>query len=433
MGYYAVIDCDNCYVSCERVFRPDLRRKPVVVLSNNDGCVVARSNEAKQIGVKAGTPYYQLASLFPGQQFAVFSSNYELYADMTARVMSMIRAAAPVCFRYSIDEAFCRLDGMPENLLKTWGETLHKRILRNTGMPVSIGIAPNKTLAKMASHYAKHYRGYRHCCVIDSDEKRVKALKHYPLKEVWGIGRRYAVRLESMGDRTAWDFSCHHADWVRLQFNVSLQRTWMELGGKDCVPDEQMASHKKSICTSRSFSGMITDLTDLSTHVANYASRCAEKLRRQHAMASVVGVFADTNHFRDDLPQYQACGDRRLLTPASATQPIVQTALDILRHIYRPGYHYKRAGVIVMGIQEEEGVQTNFIDFDAERFKKMKRLDEAVDRINRIGGSETVVLATQQYTRPAGQGKAEVFANAIRHDFRSGNPSTRWSDLIELH
>ena len=172
---YGIIDCDNCYVSCERVFRPDLKDKPVVVLSNNDGCVVARSNEAKKMGIKAGTPYFQLAEQFPNQKIVVFSSNYELYGELTSRVVSIIRKEAPAYFRYSIDECFVYLDGMEKIDLKAWGEELHKIIKRNVGMPVSIGLAPNKTLAKMASHFAKKYQGYRHCCMIDSDEKRIKS------------------------------------------------------------------------------------------------------------------------------------------------------------------------------------------------------------------------------------------------------------------
>ena len=183
---YGIIDCDNCYVSCERVFHPDLEGKPVIVLSNNDGCVVARSNEAKKLGIKAGTPYYQVKEQFPNEEMAVFSSNYELYGELTGRVVEIIRQEAPSYFRYSIDECFVYLDGMEHMDLKKWGEGLHKRVRKSVGMPVSIGIAANKTLAKVASHFAKKYRGYRHCCLIDSDEKRIKALKLYPIEDVWG-------------------------------------------------------------------------------------------------------------------------------------------------------------------------------------------------------------------------------------------------------
>ena len=429
---YGIIDCDNCYVSCERVFRPDLNGKPVVVLSNNDGCVVARSNEAKRMGIKAGTPYYQLSELFPGQKIAVFSSNYELYGELTGRVVDIIRKEVPTYFRYSIDECFIYLDGMGHLDLKQWGETLHKKIRQYVGMPVSIGLAPNKTLAKTASYFAKKYQGYRHCCLIDSDEKRRKALKLFPIDEVWGIGRRYAAKLQSMGIHTAYDFAECHLEWVRLTFrNIVIERTWRELNGEDCVPNEQLAN-KKSICTSRSFNGMVADFPTLRTHVANYAARCAEKLRMQRTVASIVGVFAHTNPFREDLAQYYNFQEQRLLTPSSSTTTIVQAATDVLQKIFREGYQYKKAGVIVMGIGPNNAIQQDLFDINAEQFEKMRRLDAVVDRINRLHGTETIVLGSQQYTRKDGKGKADVFANAIKHDFRSKNPTTRWSDIIIL-
>ena len=312
---YGIIDADNCYVSAERVFRPDLEHAVVVVLSNNDGCIVARSNEAKALGIKAGTPYYQLAQQFPNTKIAVFSSNYELYGELTGRIVSLIAQEVPAYFRYSIDECFVYLDGMDHLDLKQWGENLHKKIKRYVGMPVSIGLAPNKTLAKMASHFAKKYQGYRHCCMIDSDEKRIKALKLYPIDEVWGIGRRYAAKLQALGVHTAYDFAQHHKDWVRLTFNnINIVRTWQELNGEDVVPNEELTK-KKSICTSRSFNGMIGDLETLRTHVSNYAARCAEKLRMQNTVASIVGVFLNTNAFREDLPQYWNFQEQRLITP----------------------------------------------------------------------------------------------------------------------
>ena len=429
---YGIIDCDNCYVSCERVFRPDLKDKPVVVLSNNDGCVVARSNEAKKMGIKAGTPYFQLAEQFPNQKIVVFSSNYELYGELTSRVVSIIRKEAPAYFRYSIDECFVYLDGMEHLDLKAWGEDLHKKIKQSVGMPVSIGLAPNKTLAKMASHFAKKYQGYRHCCMIDSDEKRSKALKLYPIDEVWGIGRRYAARLEALGVKTAYDFAEHNQSWVRATFNnIVMERTWRELNGEDCVPNEEMAK-KKSICTSRSFNGMITDLDGLRTHVSNYAARCAEKLRQQGMVASIVGVFLNTNAFREDLPQYWNFQEMRLLTPSSSTVTIVKAANEVLKKLYRQGYHYKKAGVIVMGIGPNSPIQQDLFDTNAEQFEKMKRLDAVIDRINKVNGTETIVLGSQQYTQKDGKGKANVFANAIKHDFKSKNPTTRWSDIIIL-
>ncbi len=429
---YGIIDCDNCYVSCERVFRPDLNGKPVVVLSNNDGCVVARSNEAKQLGIKAGTPYYQVAEQFPNQKIAVFSSNYELYGELTSRVVDIIRKEVPSYFRYSIDECFVYLDGMDHLDLKQWGEELHRKIRRSVGMPVSVGLAPNKTLAKIASHFAKKYRGYRHCCLIDSDEKRVKALKLIPLDDIWGIGRRYFARLTALGLKTAYDLSACPESWIRATFNnIVVERTWRELNGEDCVPNEEIAK-KQSICTSRSFNGMVTELADLRTHVANYAARCAEKLRSQATVAGVVAVFLYTNPFREDLPQYQGFRETRLITPSNSTTTIVEAAHRVLNELYRPGYRYKKAGVIVMGIGPNSPIQQDLFDLNAEQFQKMRRLDTVVDRINRLNGSETIVLGSQQYTRKDGQGKADVFANAIKHDFRSKNPTTRWSDIIRL-
>ena len=430
---YGIIDCDNCYVSCERVFRPDLEGKPVVVLSNNDGCVVARSNEAKALGIKGGIPYYQLAELFPNEKIAVFSSNYELYGDLTGRVMSLISQEVPAYFRYSIDECFVYFDGFDKGTdFKQWGEALHRKVKQGVGMPISIGIAPNKTLAKVASHFAKKYIGYRHCCVIDSDEKRAKALKLFPVEDVWGIGRRYSRKLNMLGVDTAYDFASRPEDWVRTTFNnIVLLRTWRELNGADCVPNEQLAD-KQSICTSRSFPGMITSYDELRTHVSNYAVRCAEKLRRQHSVASIVSVFLNTNSFREDLAQYWNSREMRLVTPTNSTIEIVKAASEVLKSIYRQGFRYKKAGVILMGITEETPLQTDLFDINAENIQRMRRLDKVIDRINQTQGSETVVIGAQQYTSKNGIGKADVFANAIKHDFRSKNPSTRITDIIQL-
>ncbi len=474
---YGIADLDNCYVSCERVFRPDLKGVPVVVLSNNDGCVVARSNEAKVMGVKEGMPFFQLAQQLgihhtavtnrqktnefvftistpsvPYQKIAVFSSNYELYGELTGRVVSIISKETPAYFRYSIDECFMYLDGIDHDNLQQWGEHLHRRVKREVGMPISIGLAPNKTLAKIASKLAKKYEVYRHCCLIDSDYKRERALAWCPIEDVWGIGRRYAARLQALGVRTAYDFARHHQEWVRQTFNnINIVRTWQELNGEDVVPNEELAK-KKSICTSRSFNGMIDDIDRLKTHVANYAARCAEKLRRQGTVASTIGVFLNTNAFREDLAQYWNFQEEQLVTPSNSTITIVQAAFDVLKKIFREGYQYKKAGVIVTGILPDSPIQQDLFDISTEDFQKRKRLDETVDRINRMNGSETVVLGSQQYVRknnananrrrnsggvdPSTQKKkkmeADVFANAIKHDFKSANPTTRWSDIIKL-
>ena len=454
---YGIADLDNCYCSCEKVFRPDLEGKPIVVLSNNDGCVVARSNEAKKMGIKEGTPYFQLAQLFPGQKIAVFSSNYELYGELTGRVVSIIRQETPAYFRYSIDECFMYLPSIDHSTLtidhsaaqketasngqssmvnvqwQKWGEHLHKRVRREVGLPISIGLAPNKTLAKIASKLAKKYAAYKHCCMIDTDYKREKALEWCPIEDVWGIGRRYAAKLQALGCKTALDFAKHHKEWVRLTFNnINIVRTWQELNGEDAVPNEELAK-KKSICTSRSFNGMISDKDTLRTQIANYAARCAEKLRAQKTVATTVGVFVNTNAFREDLAQYWNFQELRLVTPTSSTIPIVQAAHDVLDRIFIQGYQYKKAGVIVMGISPDSPIQQDLFDLNAEQIQKMRRLDEVIDRINRMHGSETIVIGAQQYTQKNGKGKAEVFANAIKHDFRSKNPTTRWTDVIQLN
>ena len=431
--YYALVDVDNCYVSCERAFRPDLVGQPVVVLSNNDGCVVARSNEAKKMGVKDGMPFFQLKDLFPNQNIHAFSSNYELYADMTRRLMNIVRNHAPEFHRYSIDEGFCLLDGIPAEQLQEWGWQLYEKIKRGLGMPVSIGIAETKTLAKVASKYAKKYLGYRHCCLIDNPEKREMALRLFPIEDVWGIGRKWSRKLKGLNVNTAYDFAAHSESWVGSYFNIVGIRTWRELNGVDCIPiDDMDMVTKKSICTSRSFPNMLRDIDDIRTHVANYAARCAEKLRAQHSVASVVGVFVDTNHFRDDLPQYGMFRTQALPTPSNSTITIVDSALQCLDMAFLPGYHYKKAGVMIMDITPADAMQTNFIDYDAERYAKLRKIDEAMDRINKMNGKETVVIGAQQYTRKGGKGKAGKFAGAIKRDNKSPYYTTRWSDIIEV-
>ena len=409
------------------------------------------------MGIKEGTPYFQLAQLFPNQKIAVFSSNYELYGELTGRVVSIISKETPAYFRYSIDECFMYLDGIELDHLQQWGENLHKRIKREVGMPISIGLAPNKTLAKIASKLAKKYEVYKHCCMIDTDYKREKALEWCPIEDVWGIGRRYAAKLQALGCRTALDFAKHHKDWVRLTFNnINIVRTWQELNGEDVVPNEELAK-KKSICTSRSFKGMIPDLEGLRTHVSNYAARCAEKLRQQNTVASSIGVFLNTNMFREDLAQYWNFQEQRLVTPSNSTITIVQAANNVLQRIYRQGYQYKKAGVIVMGIGPDSPIQQDLFDINAEQFQKMRRLDEIVDRINRLHGSETIVLGSQQYISKEAMVKAaiereqsqadlnsaerkqarpkvkvDVFANAIKHDHKSPCYTTRWSEIIHI-
>ena len=429
---YAIVDCDNCFVSCERVFRPDLEGKPVVVLSNNDGCVVARSNEAKKLGIKEGTPYFKLADEFPGVKIEALSSNYTLYGDISARIMAIIRMYAPQVEVYSIDEAFCNLTGMEQTHdLKKWGEELSARILKWVGMPVSIGIAPTKTLAKVASRYAKTYAGYRKCCVIDSEEKRRKALAGIPPEKIWGIGRAYEAKLKFYGCKTALDVADKPEGWIRMLFPLPFENTWRELNGVSCI-ENIVADTKKSICTSRSFPGMITDRESLRTNISNYACRCAEKLRRQHTVCNIVTVFIATNWFRKDLEWYQGMINVTLHTASSSTTDLVAAASGAMDRIFREGLSYKRAGVIVSGITPDSAVQLDLFLSDEERRKRLDSISRTADSINRRMGTETVVLAAQQYPADPKTGKAPHFKDAILHNLRTPCYTTNLHDIISV-
>lgn len=428
---FGLADCDNCYVSCERVFNPSLEGKPVVVLSNNDGCVVARSPEAKALGIKEGTPFYQLEELFPGQHIEALSSNYTLYGDMSNRIMEILRQAAPAIEIYSIDEAFLLLDGMEQMDLKTWGEDLSQRIKQWVGMPVSLGIAPTRTLAKVASKFAKKYPAYHKCCVIDTEEKRLKALSLFPIEDVWGIGRRYAEKLKYHGVQTALDFHNKSESWVRREFTVVGWRTWKELHGESCIASD-VHTEKKSICTSRSFPGMLTTFDQLRTQVSNYAAHCSYKLRRQKSVCHLVSVFAETNRFRDDLPQYGNSASVTLLTPTATTPELIQAATQALRQIYREGFHYKRAGVVVTGISPDYAIQSSLWDLPTELREKYRKLSYLMDKVNRKNGDDTLVIASQQYQTDQQTGKAAIFKNSILHDHRSPCYTTNLNDIIKV-
>ena len=419
---WGIVDCDNCYVSCERVFRPDLRGKPVVVLSNNDGCVVARSNEAKSLGISMGMPYFQMRQKFRNAEITAFSSNYELYGDMSARIMSMLREAAPEVIQYSIDEAFLNLRGLDSTTdLKLWGEKLAAKIMKWTDMPVSIGIASTKTLAKIAARFAKKFPGYRKCCLISGEEQRIKALRMTEIGHVWGIGRRWNSKLEANGIFTAYDFAERSSFWVKSLMHATGLRTWKELWGQDCIEIGSFDSERKSIATTRSFAETIGDFASLRTQVSNFAAHCAEKLRGQGSAASALSVFIDTNRFRPDLPQYAASHTVALSTPSSATIDLVKAATKALELIYRDGFQYKRAGVILSDISSSGTIQTNFLDYDADRCAKMDKLSEAMDVINSRMGRETVILASQQYNQKGDDGKNNKFADSIRRSLKSPN------------
>ena len=345
---FGLMDCNNFYASCERVFNPALNGKPVIVLSNNDGCVIARSNEAKVLGIKMGVPVYQIKDEIQKYGIAVFSSNYTLYGDMSSRVMSILSSLAPEIEIYSIDEAFINLDGI--NDLQALGEKIVSQVVRGTGIPVSLGIAPTKTLAKIDNKFSKKYQAYNRICIIDTEEKRIKALQLFEIGDVWGLGRRQAAKLEKQGVRTAYDFTELPGSWVRKNMTVVGERTWKELRGLSCIDMEAAPPAKKQIYTSRSFGKMVEDIGTMSEAIATHASTCAKKLRQQKSYAMSLMVFIHTNNFREDLPQYWKNTIIRLPVPTNDTLEIVHYALEGLKSIFMPDYQYKKAGVIITEI-----------------------------------------------------------------------------------
>ena len=422
---WGLVDCDNFFCSCERVFRPELNKKPVVVLSNNDGCVVALSREVKKMGIKLGLPYFQMLEQYPDSGITAFSSNYKLYGDMSARVMATIREEVPVLYQYSIDEGFLDLHGMSKIDLKKFGENLSAKVLKWTGIPVTIGIAPTKTLAKVAARFGKKYAGYNKCCMISNEEQRVKALQLFKVEDVWGIGRRIAKKLHLEGVHTAYDFTRKPRKWVKSRFHIPGERTWLELNGEDILGIDEMDNRtKQSIVTSRSFPGMITEIDELTAHVANYASRCAAKLRRQNTVCTLVTVFLQSNFFREDLPQYSTSGSYVFHTPTNTTPEIVDAALKVMRRIYKSGIHYKRGGVMVSEITSAKAIQPDLFEFDAALSKKYKSISEAIDEINMRLGSDTVILASQQYPQRDEHGKNVKFTHAIKRALLSPDYST---------
>lgn len=420
---YALVDCDNFFCSCERVFRPDLEGVPLVVLSNNDGCVVARSREAKKLGVPMGLPYYQMKERFPGAGIIPFSSNYELYADMSNRVMAVLAQEAPAVHQYSIDEAFLVLKGMERFDLHEWGVALSEKVRKWTGIPVSLGIAPTKTLAKVAARFAKKYDGYRKCCVIATDEQREKALRLTETADVWGIGRRHARSLKLRQVFTAYDFVSKPRYWIRKYYHVTGERTWLELKGHDVLPIEGMDHKRQSIVTSRTFPGMFTTVEELTPHIANYAARCALKLRKQESVCGMVSVFTRTNPFREDLQQYHGFASYVFTTPTSTTGEIVDVALRLLREQFRAGIQYKRAGVMVERITDAAAVQPDLFEFDPKRRGKLDAIASTMDRINARLGNDTLILASQKYPA-SGDNEQVKFKDAVKRDMKSPDYST---------
>ena len=418
---YALVDCNNFFVSCERVFRPQLEGKAVVVLSNNDGCVVARSNESKAMGIRMGTPFYQVRDMVKAGRLIACSSNYTLYGDLSARVMSILADAVPKIEIYSIDEAFLCMEGMDNSRVAEISAELVRKIRKWVGIPVSIGIAPTRTLAKIASHFAKKYPGYRGVCMIDNEEKRIKALSLTPIKEVWGIGRRLSVRMEEKCIRTALDYSRKPEEWIREHYMLHGVRTWLELNGRPCVDDDRH-DKRKSICTSRSFAEMLTDRSEIASRVADFAAKCAQKLREEKSAAEQVTVFLYTNRFLNDLPQYFPSVSLRLPAAACSTQEIVSASLKCFDMIFKPDYQYKKAGVIVDEIVDSDAVQLPMFGYDVGLRKRQDAISGVMDKVN-SSGHNLIRLASQ---------RSGDYTDGIRSEHRSRRYSTSLDEIIDV-
>lgn len=420
---FGLVDCNNFFASCERVFNPLLRDRPVVILSNNDGCIIARSNEAKALGIQMGAPFYQVKALLEQHQVAVFSSNYTLYGDMSRRVMMLLSDFTPELMVYSIDEAFLDLDGMGEgDALLEYGYRIVRTVSRGTGIPVTLGIAPTKTLAKMASHFGKKYPAYRSVCLMDTAEKRQKALKLCPIGDVWGIGRRQGPKLEQAGVHTAWDFVQRSEAWVRRLCAVTGVRTWKELQGYSCIPNDDMPQ-KKSICTSRSFADEgLADLVQMEEALANFAASCSEKLKRQHSCCGGVTVFAYTSRFRTDIPARAIYENVTLQVPTNDQQELIQIVLSALRRnwIDKAMFFYKKAGVIVWDITADTAVQTAL--FDHVDRGKQAALAKAIENIKIKNGRDSVRVAVQGTDRCA----------HLKREHLSRHYTTRLDEIIKV-
>lgn len=441
----ALADCNNFYCSCERVFRPDLVGKPVVVLSNNDGCIIARSEEAKALGYKMGDPFYQMKEKLEAEGVAIFSSNYTLYGSLSNRVMSMLSHYSPQLDQYSIDESFFEVDKSiaaaffqenqssekTDSLLHRYGARISSDVLRAVGIPISIGIAETKTLAKIGSKFAKKYKGYQGCCLIDTEERRHKALSLFPIEDVWGIGRQIARKLDYMGIRTAAQLADQKESWVRCHFNITTVRTWKELNGENCISIEELPQ-KKSICTSRSFADEgISDKNVMEEAVANFAVRCTEKLRRQGSVCQGVTVFAWTSRFNDHVPEYTIHESLVLPIATDDQDEIVGVALTILRARYpksvsdrpdRPdlSFRFKKAGVILWQISPSTPREQDL--FDPINRERQKALMAAIDAINHKNGYGTI--------RQAIQGTDCRFD--LKREYMSKRFTTDISDILEV-
>jgi len=393
---FALVDCNNFYVSCERVFNPSLNNKPVVVLSNNDGCVVSRSNEAKALNIPMGAVAFKYQEIFNKYDVKVFSSNYTLYGDMSSRVMSILSTYSPNIEVYSIDEAFLDLSGFENYNLEQYGRDIHNKVTKYTGIPICVGIAPTKALSKLANKIAKKYPNKTNgVYVIDTIEKRINALKWLKIADVWGIGNQHTNRLEAINVKTAYDFTQLNDDWVRRNMSVVGLRLKKELEGISMLDLEEVKK-KKSIATTRSFEKCYYDLNNIQERVSSFAVNCAEKLRFEKSCCNLIMVFIHTNEFDKKAKQYSRSIVVKTDYPTNSSIDIVKYAVEGLKQIYVKGYEYKKAGVVVMGISPESDIQLNL--FCSEN-PNHKALMNTVDKINNSLGQKKVKLASQDLDR----------------------------------
>ena len=391
---FALVDCNSFFCSVEKVFHPGLDGRPVCVLSSNDGCIVALTPEAKAVGLHRGDPIFKMKDIVEKHQVILFSTNMPLYAAMSRRVTSILRLSVHHVENYSIDESFCDLQSFGEHfdLTKLMRE-VRQRIKLWTDIPVSIGIAPSKTLAKMGSKFAKQYQGYRGVCMIDTEEKRRKALEIFALSDVWGIGRRTLEVLNYYGVHTPLQFADKKESWVRAHFHQPGVQTWMELNGIPCI-DTSEVIRNQNICTSRSFGDMVSDLPSLKASVASFASSCANKLRGQQSLCQSVTVFVSSNSFRTDLPQYGNAATVLLPTPTADTLEINKAAMQCLESVYLPGIMYKKSGVLLGKISPAYPAQMELFNSPVRRMRR-ENLMHALDDINQRYGAKTLHLAVE--------------------------------------
>lgn len=390
----ALVDCNNFYASCERVFRPDLAHCPILVLSNNDGCVVARSKESKALGIEMAVPIFSIRDLIKKHQVAVFSSNYTLYGDMSQRVMATLATLVPRLEVYSIDEAFLDLSGYQE--LDSYGKKIRERVRKWTGIPVSVGIAPTKTLAKIANHQAKAQVSAQGTFVLKNKDLIEQVLKKTPVSKVWGIGQGNTQRLENQGVFNAWQLANLPDNWVRKNLTVIGLRTVKELRGEPCLEIEEIPPTKKMVITSLSFERVTDDYEVLKEYVASFASKCAEKLRKQKARAGLLTLSISTNKFNPRVPQYKGSKTLQFLEPTNLSPEIIRLGLQALAELYKPSYKYKKANVTLTHLVPEDQIQTHlFAQASKIPHPKQEKAMRVLDQINQKIGPQKVKFAVQ--------------------------------------